>query len=583
MSAKRLIVMDDEEGIQEALTEMLTLNGYQVDCAGSGEEGVEMISNDFYNVAIVDLRLQDMTGIEIMERIEEVSPDTEVIIMTAYASVDSAIRAVKSRAFDYIVKPFKTERLLDAVEGALNYQDLKVKNKNMLRQLTFLNEISNDMVKTFKIDTILELVLERTLEFFSIRSGAIYIQEKGDWILRKDGGVTEKFRRDFFRLAADHPIVKEATDKHFAVLKKTNSNKGGAMWAAVPFPFGDSIMGILVLAGKGSELLDEEDGRLLTIMGAQVGTILYNAMTFEQIESTRSYLQNLVENTADAIITYDLNGKIVDWNPAASDLYGYDSKEAIGKLLITVPDDRKGESKGMFDEIKRGGTVSNFETVRRTKEGRFLDVAVTLSPLKDASGQIMGYSCISRDLTSKKEMDRERVRSEILEARNKIRDVLIDVVPLLLKRNFPQEDKNEFILTLSRKLEEVLYDDYVGPGDTSPEDIARSIVAVLNDMGGDFSYMIDEEMIAISGHRCPWRNDQRRNPVICMLTRSISARFAKRALGDVRVTLESTLANKDECCRISIVGFSTLNGSQSDPRESTRSLPSDLASPNAVG
>jgi PAS domain S-box-containing protein len=583
MSAKRLIVMDDEEGIQEALTEMLTLNGYQVDCAGSGEEGIEMISNDFYNVAIVDLRLQDMTGIEIMERIEEVSPDTEVIIMTAYASVDSAIRAVKGRAFDYMLKPFKSERLLDTVEGALNYQDLKVKNKNMLRQLAFLNEISNDMVKTFKIDTILELVLERTLEFFSIRSGAIYIQEKGDWILRKDRGVTERFRSDYFRLAADHAIVKEATDNHFAVLKKTNSNKGGAMWAAVPFPFGDSIMGILVLAGKGSELLDEEDGRLLTIMGAQVGTILYNAMTFEQIESTRSYLQNLVENTADAIITYDLNGKIVDWNPAASGLYGYDSKEAIGKFLITVPDDRKGESKGMFDEIRRGGTVSNFETVRRTKEGRFLDVAVTLSPLKDASGQLMGYSCISRDLTSKKEMDRERVRSEILEARNKIRDVLIDVVPLLLKRNFPQEDKNEFILTLSRKLEEVLYDDYVGPGDTSPEDIARSIVAVLNDMGGDFSYMIDEEMIAISGHRCPWRNDQRRNPVICMLTRSISARFAKRALGDVRVTLESTLANKDECCRISIVGFSTLNGSQSDPRESTRSLPSDLASPNAVG
>ena len=192
MPSKRLMVIDDEKGIQEILVEVLSSKGYEVDVASSGSEGLEKISNEFYNVAIIDIRLQDMTGIEVMEKIDEISPDTEIIIMTAYASVDTAIKAIKGRAFDYIAKPFETEKLLDALDGAIRYQELKMQNRDMLKQITFLNDISNEMVKTFHIDTILNLVLTRTLEFFSIKSGAIYTKENGEWVLRRWNGVTEK-------------------------------------------------------------------------------------------------------------------------------------------------------------------------------------------------------------------------------------------------------------------------------------------------------------------------------------------------------------------------------------------------------
>ena len=552
MASERIIVIDDEKGIQEILIDILTSKGYEVDIADSGEEGLGKISEIFYNIAILDVRLQDMTGIEVMEQIDNISPNTEVIIMTAYASVDTAIKAIKGRAFDYIAKPFKTEKLVDAVNGAIRYQELKMQNKNMLRQFAFLNEISNDMVKTFKIDTILELVLDRTLEFFSIRSGAIYTQHGGEWILRKEKGVTERFKKEFGKLPPDHSIVKEADDMQLTVLKRTNSNHGGAMLASVPFLFGNKVMGIMVLAGKGSEILDEDDRNLLTIMGAQVGTILNNALTFERIESTRSYLQNLIENTADAIITYDMKGRIIGWNPAATELYGYSYEEAMGKLLICVPQALGEEAQAMFDKVERGELISNYETVRQDKEGNIREVSIALSPLKDPSGSLIGFSSISRDLTDQKEAERERLRSEILEAQGRIRDVLIDVIPMLLKRRLPQEDRNEFILTLSRKLEEALYDDYVDSEEDTPEGIAESITAVLNDMGGEFQHEVDGNDIHIRGHKCPWHNEYRKNPIICMLTKGISTRFAKRALGDVRVTLETALANGDDCCHVVI-------------------------------
>jgi len=100
MASERIIVIDDEKGIQEILIDILTSKGYEVDIAGSGEKGLEKISEIFYNVAILDVKLQDMTGIEVMEQIDNISPNTEVIIMTAYASVDTAIKAIKGRAFD---------------------------------------------------------------------------------------------------------------------------------------------------------------------------------------------------------------------------------------------------------------------------------------------------------------------------------------------------------------------------------------------------------------------------------------------------------------------------------------------------
>jgi len=550
MASNRLIVIDDEKGVRELLYDILLSKGYEVDIVDSGEEGLRRISESFYNVAILDVRLQDMTGIEVMERIDEISPDTEVIIMTAYASVDTAIKAIKGRVYDYIAKPFKAEKLLDALEGAIRYQELRIRNKEMLRQLEFLNDVSSEMVKTLNIDTILEQVLERSLDFFNIRSGAIYTKDGEDWILRKEKGTTEKFRKTFGRLSPDHSIVKDAESNHLAVLKSTRTDNGGAMLASVPFLFGNKVMGILVLAGKGSEMLDEEDRNLLTIMGAQVGTILNNAMTFERSEGTRSYLQDLVENTADAIITYDLKGRIIGWNPAATDLYGFDQKEAIGQVLVTVPSDMKGEARAMFDEVQNGGIVSNFETTRRRNDGGTVDVAITLSPLKGASERLVGFSCISRDLTGLREAERERIRSQILEAQGRIRDVLIDVIPLLLKRRLPQEDKNEFILTLSRKLEEALYDDYVGDQKGDGALLAENITAVFNDMGGEFDYTLEGDTIHIWGHRCPWQNENRKNPVICMLTKSVAARFAKRALGDVRVSLEGTLANGDDCCHV---------------------------------
>jgi len=550
----KILIIDDEEGIREILTDILKARDFEVSAAGTGEQGLKEVAQSHFNVVILDIRLPDMTGIQILERIDELSPDTQVILVTAYASVDTAVEAVRKKAYDYIAKPFKIEKLVASIEAALEYQHLTSENRRMLSQLKFLNAISDKMISTLDLDEILRYTLSLTLDFFSVNAGAVYVKNGNDWNLREHKGVSERFLQNFSRLGNDHPMVREAMNFRFAQSEGAKGDMGlGLSWAAVPLLYQDQPLGIMILAGKKPHSLGEEDRRVLSILGAQAGSAIYNALIYGKAEQTRRYLEGLINNTAEAITTYDLKGSAKTWNPAAAELYGFKAEEAIGHLLINVPPIRIEETLDMFQRVKDGGTIVDFETVRKKKDGTLIPVAVTYSPIRDSSGVVVGVSAISRDLTLKRQMEEERLRTKILETRGRIREVLMDVVPLLLRRRLPEEDRNEFISILSMRLEDALYEDYLGgEEEVDAKTLGDSISQVLNDMGGCFTAEASGNEIVIVGSKCPWENESKRNPVTCMLTKSISSRFAKRAWGNVKVSLTETLANRDGSCRIVI-------------------------------
>jgi len=111
-------------------------------------------------------------------------------------------------------------------------------------------------------------------------------------------------------------------------------------------------------------------------------------------------LAAIVESADDAMIAKDLNGTITAWNAAAERLYGYTAAEAIGQTIrIVVPPDRQREEDEVLVRLRRGETIKHFETLRRAKDGRLIEVSLTISPIKAPSGEIVGVSKIARDLT----------------------------------------------------------------------------------------------------------------------------------------------------------------------------------------
>lgn len=124
--------------------------------------------------------------------------------------------------------------------------------------------------------------------------------------------------------------------------------------------------------------------------------------------SVVSHFAAIVESSHDAIISKDTNGIIQSWNRTAERLFGYTAEEIIGKSILTlIPPDRRHEEDDIITRIKRGERIEPFETVRRHKDGRPLDISVTISPVRDALGKIVGASKIARDISDKKLAERK--------------------------------------------------------------------------------------------------------------------------------------------------------------------------------
>jgi PAS domain S-box-containing protein len=144
----------------------------------------------------------------------------------------------------------------------------------------------------------------------------------------------------------------------------------------------------------------------------------------ERTEELNQYLAAVVQSSDDAIISKDLNGIIKTWNSGAERLFGYTSEEVIGKsITILIPPDRQGEEPIILDRIRRGQRVEHYETVRQRKHGELIDISLTVSPVRDSQGTIIGASKIGRDISERKRREAQMMMMA-REAEHRARDML---------------------------------------------------------------------------------------------------------------------------------------------------------------
>lgn len=203
-------------------------------------------------------------------------------------------------------------------------------------------------------------------------------------------------------------------------------------------------------------------------------TIIYYDGSLEDIterkaaEQARSLLASIVESSIDAIIGMDLDGAIVSWNSGAERIYGYRAADVIGRTVaILAPAALPDELPKMLQEIRQGRRVEQHETVRICKGGQEIHVALTLSPIKDIDGRIIGVSKIARDITLQKRMEQYILRAERLAAMGQISASLAHEVKnplqaiqsnLELLRDFPLEpdERDESLRICSQEVERLL-------------------------------------------------------------------------------------------------------------------------------
>jgi PAS domain S-box-containing protein len=146
----------------------------------------------------------------------------------------------------------------------------------------------------------------------------------------------------------------------------------------------------------------------------------------KQAETEHAYLASIIQSTDDAVVGKTLESVITSWNPAAESMFGYTAAEAIGqRIYLIIPAERYDEELDILARLKRGERIDHYETVRRRKDGTLIDVSLSISPIKNAEGDVVGASKIARDITEKKRAEvLLREGHEALEIINSVGQVL---------------------------------------------------------------------------------------------------------------------------------------------------------------
>lgn len=171
----KILVIDDDDSGREALSMLLRLAGYDVTSAATGESALELIESHQYQVVVLDLFLPDKSGFDILQSIRDVSPVSEVIVVTGHASAQSAVRAMKEGAFDYITKPIDFDEMKIVVSKALETQKLLSENKYLRSQLQGRFEFNNIIGNS----PAMNLVFERMSRIVKTDSAVLISGESG--------------------------------------------------------------------------------------------------------------------------------------------------------------------------------------------------------------------------------------------------------------------------------------------------------------------------------------------------------------------------------------------------------------------
>ncbi|MCD6051772.1 MAG: putative two-component sensor histidine kinase protein [Verrucomicrobia bacterium] len=167
----------------------------------------------------------------------------------------------------------------------------------------------------------------------------------------------------------------------------------------------------LLLTKDGREMpVDDSVAPIRDVSGRMAGTVIvFRDITEKRnAERTSARLASIVENSEDAIIAKDLHGIVTNWNKAAERIFGYTAEEITGKSVrVLIPEDRQAEEDQLLKALGRGERLEKLETVRRTKDGREIDVLSSSSPIKDAEGNVIGASTIAHDISREKTMEAE--------------------------------------------------------------------------------------------------------------------------------------------------------------------------------
>ncbi len=289
----KILVLDDEQIVLDSVSRILEEENYEVKTARSGDEAVNMLKGGGFDVLITDLKMPGMDGLQAMEALAEVDPDLSMIMATAYSTVDSAVKAMKLGAVDYIRKPFTPDQLAELVTKVMG--DRKVSFEKRYREDTF-EELKKAITSTLNLKEVLDLIVQGVVKVMKVKGSTLSLMDKNREKLRifahhglssnyVDKGLLDSSKSIGETVASGkHVWVKDATTDPRVQYPQEARREGIASILSVPLIVRNKVIGALRVYTFEPRQFSDEETKFLYGFAEQVALAVENARSYEDVK-----------------------------------------------------------------------------------------------------------------------------------------------------------------------------------------------------------------------------------------------------------------------------------------------------------
>ena len=456
---ERILIVDDDVDMTKSLSSILKKVGYDTETANTGNEAIDKISHELFNLALLDINLPDAQGTELLTPIKEINPEIDIIMITAETSIDSAIKALTEGASGYILKPLKMEDLLTKVKNSLEKQRLKVEKRETQYELSIRNEVSNIFL-TFPGEDMYGEVLSVILRLFQSKYGVFgFINENEDYIcpsMTRD--VWDRCQMDdkviTFPRESWHGIWGDALVKRKSQYSNEPFNVPEGhipIFNAldVPIIYNNKSIGNILIGNK-TDGYNQKDIKLLESIADFISPILQARLerdreeeqrkkAEQELRDSKNKFQALFNNANDAIFIHDMGSEFLEVNKTACERLGYAKEE----LLKIAPKDIVPP--GLNVDIQRNIKILNekgmitIDSEHMTKDGHIIPVEIS-SRIFNYGGKNAIIS-VARDIKDRKNAEKElKKREHDLGERVKEITCLYNILKITVQPNISVEE-----------------------------------------------------------------------------------------------------------------------------------------------
>src|SRR5439155_1801200 len=431
--ARVLVVADSPEDRYLAALVIRSRN-HEAAEAASAVEALELIRKEPQDLVVTDLLMPGMDGYEFVGalRADDVLESTRVLFLSALYDASELVQL--ELAFPgcrFLAKPADPEQLLAAVESALaapppartpaadavqTVDRLRVLSARLaqaveqesartaeldrrVRQQESVAALGFAALATQRIEETYTRAAESVAEALDVQLVGIFelLPDGGELLLRAGVGWDDEAVGLATLPARERAFAHEARFDDLAA--QALHEHGAASGVEVVIRVSGGPFGVLAAFTTEPRRFGPHDVTFLDAIANVVGAAVDRVRSEEEL----ARLAAIVESSNDAIVGSRFDGTVVSWNSAAERIYGYTAAEMVGRPLRTiVPPDEIKRVRGVIEQVARGEAVEHFQTVRRRKDGTLIDVDLTLSPVRDATGAVVAVSSISRDVTQER-------------------------------------------------------------------------------------------------------------------------------------------------------------------------------------